>query len=136
MTQQNEKYFYLLSLTADQLPAELNEFGMEQIVISSDGFYSDIEAVGALNKTLENLNSEDVMYKFNSAEYPVREEDKFEDNSFIELGDNFLKLLILATDGEVVSTSNLIGKVFSIISHDEYVAEKDSLRESSNHVLH
>lgn len=133
---EREKYFYLLSLSKDQLPSELNEFGVEQIVVSSDGFHSDIEAMGALTETVDNLNPAVVAYKFNSADYPVKEEDQFEDNSFVEIGENFVKLLILATDDETVTTSDLIGKVFSILSYDEYVAGKDSLKGISQHVLH
>ena len=133
---ERQKYFYLLSLSKNQLPTELNEFGIEQIVVSSDGFHSDIETMGALTETINNLNASNVAYKFNSTDYPVKDDDQFEDNSFIELGENFVKLLILATDDETVTTSDLIGKVFSILSYDEYAAGKDNLKRISSHVVH
>jgi len=75
---EKEKYFYLLSISEDQLPLDFDEFGIEQMVLSSDGYYTDIEAIEALSTTLNNLNSQDVKYKFNSTEYPVSEEDEFE----------------------------------------------------------
>lgn len=133
---EKQKYFYLLSISNERLPIELDELGVEQIVVSSDGYHSDIEAIEALNRTIDNLNSTAVTYKFNSAEYPVQEEDQFEDSSVIELGEKFLKLLMLATDEETISTSELIGKVFSVLSHDEYNTVKDDLKRISHHVLH
>jgi len=106
------------------------------MVLSSDGYYTDIEAIEALSTTLNNLNSQDVKYKFNSTEYPVSEEDEFEDKSVIELGNNFLKLLVTATDNNEISTSNLIGKVFSIMEIEEYLNIKDDLKRTTKHVIH
>jgi len=133
---EKEKYFYLLSISEDQLPLDFDEFGIEQMVLSSDGYYTDIEAIEALSTTLNNLNSQDVKYKFNSTEYPVSEEDEFEDKSIIELGNNFLKLLVTATDNNEISTSNLIGKVFSIMEIEEYLNIKDDLKRTTKHVIH
>ena len=133
---EKEKYFYLLSISEDQLPLDFDEFGIEQMVVSSDGYHSDIEAIEALSTTLNNLNSQDVKYKFNSTEYPVSEEDEFEDKSVIELGNNFLKLLVTATDNNEISTSNLIGKVFSIMEIEEYLNIKDDLKRTTKHVIH
>jgi len=133
---EKEKYFYLLSISEDQLPLDFDEFGIEQMVLSSDGYYTDIEAIEALSTTLNNLNSQDVKYKFNSTEYPVSEEDEFEDKSVIELGNNFLKLLVTATDNNEISTSNLIGKVFSIMEIEEYLNIKDDLKRTTKHVIH